>query len=339
MKRILITGGAGFIGSALVNEIAEESNGNTKITVLDNFRPGRPERLRKFMKSGFFSLIKGDVCDKKGWAGLGYFDEIYHLADILGTLRVAKNPTAVIKTAVEGASLAAAHASATDAKFFYASTSMVYGPKDPFTKEGAELSLGTHPVWAYAAAKICGEHIVREQMTKNGLRAIIGRFFNIVGPHQDPASNHVIAVFFRRAIANQALEIYGNGAQQRSFTHVKDAVRAVRLLTEMAGEISPEDSTVNISSGTSQITINEAAEKIIGITGFSKSNIPPDFRRIDLKEKYQGNYEDMRNRYPDTDRLERLLSNCPEWNPEKDVNTIFQSIYNDLMDARKNNEQ
>ena len=318
MKRIIVTGGAGFIGSALIRELYRRDKLEAcQITVLDNLSTGRGGRLDPFREAGGgkFRFVYGDTGDGQAWSKCGEAEEIYHLADIVGIERVTGHPSLTATKAVDGAKNAVRHSIYSGAKLFYASTSMIYGPGSPDTEEDLAPAFGNHPIWAYAAAKLIGEHIVRDAQRAHGLRAIIGRFFNVVGPGQDKGSGHVVPKLIDQALRGDRLTIYGTGQQRRSFIHVDDAAVAVCLLMEKLNAIPEEKRTVNITAGAPAITI-QALAKIISEAAGSPA------RKILMK--CAPGLDNTKTRQATGLRIREILGD--EWRPESYPGEIIRAI-------------
>ena len=323
MERIAITGAAGFIGSELIRTIWDKNinsgSGDFHITAVDNLSTGRADRISPYVGDKHFRFLFGDVTEKRTWTEVGPVSKVYHLADIVGIGRVTANPTATARTALRGISLATEHAAISGADLFYASTSMIYGPGNPVTNEDRPPAFGNHPIWTYAAAKMIGEQVVHEAERKHGLNAIIGRFFNVIGPGQSPDSGHVVARFFHQAKKNERMTVYGTGSDARSFIHVDDATEAITKLMAKIDEIPKEKRTVNIASGGQATSIADLAFEIKKITG-SKSivqvaKIRPGFADI---------FENTRIRAATGARLRELL---PGWDPDQDISEILERIH------------
>ena len=310
----VITGGAGFIGSAVIKEIRRQFSGVREIYVVDNLTSGKRSNLRT---AGFVNFIEGTVSGD-AWGLLPRkADFVFHFADILGTKRVSARPDICAFVAINGVLRAVEYAIRRDARFFYASTSMIYGPGTPVCLEGSPVVFGNHPVWTYSAAKYIGEMIVRDAVARQGLQAVVGRFFNVIGPNQSPGSDHVVAKFIDAAKADRPLEVYSHGTQTRSFTYIDDAAFAAVRLAIMATGKDPDDIIFNIAAGSPGISVDDLASLIIKKTGAgSHINYVP--------YPLGGRYDDSLSRVPNIDKLKKALGD--EWSPIKTVGEMIDKI-------------
>ncbi len=256
-RRIVVTGGAGFIGSNLAWSLCDEN----EVVVIDNLSTGRIENIAPIIDSRKMQFIKGSVTDlqlmKRVLAGV---DIVCHEAAIPSVPRSIADPISTNEAGVTGTltTLLAARDGGVK-RFINASSSSVYGdaPTLPKLEE-----MPTNPISPYAATKVAGETYCRLFNELYGLGAVSLRYFNVFGPHQDPTSQYaaVIPRFISKALLGEDLVVYGDGLQSRDFTYVQDAVRANILAAESA-----PPGNYNIASG-KQITIRDLASTILGIT-------------------------------------------------------------------------
>jgi len=262
-KRVVVTGGAGFIGSNLAWSLCDEN----EVVVIDNLSTGRIENIAPIIDSRKIQFVKGSITDlqlmKRVLTGV---DIVYHEAAIPSVPRSIADPISTNEAGVTGTltTLLAARDGGVK-RFINASSSSVYGDTPTLPKH-EEMS--TNPISPYAATKVACETYCRLFNELYGLSAVSLRYFNVFGPHQDPTSQYaaVIPRFISKAMSGEDLVVYGDGLQTRDFTYVQDAVRANILAAECSSSGS-----YNIASG-KQITIRDLASTIIRIAK-SKANV------------------------------------------------------------------
>lgn len=263
MKRILVTGGAGFIGSHLCERLLKEGN---DVICLDNYFTGSKDNIRHLIGNDHFELVRQDVI-------FPYFaevDEIYNLACPASPPHYQYNPIKTIKTSVMGAINMLGLAKRTKAKILQASTSEVYG--DPIIHPQVESYWGNvNPIGirsCYDEGKRCAETLFMDYHRQNNVRIKIVRIFNTYGPRMNPNDGRVVSNFIVQALKNENITIYGDGLQTRSFQYIDDLVEAmVRMMA------TSDDFTGPVNTGNpGEFTMLELAQKIIDLTG-SKSKI------------------------------------------------------------------
>ena len=326
---ILITGGAGFIGTHLSEYLL--SQGDHQITILDDFVTGKFDNIRHLVELPNYRLIVGGVTDTTLLEPLVVqADHIYHLAAGVGVRRIIEQPVETIETNINGAESVLKLAAKYHKKVLMASTSEVYGKstKVPFT-EGDDSVFGatTKSRWSYACSKAIDEFLSLAYHQARGLPVVICRFFNTVGPRQTGRYGMVVPSLVRQALNNEPLTVYGDGQQSRCFTHVKDSVRCqVALMNEpkAVGEV------FNLG-GNQEVTIEDLAKRIIQLSG-SHSEI----RYIPYEKAYTAGFEDMRRRVPDTTKLRNTIGYAPDSDLDsilKDVITYFERCETDRRNA------
>jgi UDP-glucuronate decarboxylase len=263
MKRILITGGAGFIGSHLCERLLREGN---EVLCLDNYFTGSKTNIKHFMDNPYFELIRHDVTAP-------YFvevDEIYNLACPASPIHYQYNPIKTVKTSVMGAINMLGLAKRIKAKILQASTSEVYG--DPAIHPQPESYWGNvNPVGirsCYDEGKRCAETLFTDYHHQNGVRIKIIRIFNTYGPNMHPNDGRVVSNFIVQALRGEDITIYGDGSQTRSFQYVDDLLEGMIRMMQTPDEIT---GPVNLGNP-KEFSILELAEKVISKTG-SKSKI------------------------------------------------------------------
>ncbi len=301
-KRILITGGAGFIGSHLANELVKDNN----ITVIDNFSTGSKDNIQSLVGNSNFEIVEGSILDKDLMEPLiKNCDIIYHLAAAVGVRLIVEDPVHTIETNIFGSEIILGLANEYKKQIFIASTSEVYGKseKAPFREQDDTVSGSTQmPRWSYACSKAVDEFLALAYFKQYGLGVVIGRLFNTIGPRQTGQYGMVVPRFVNAALAGEPIQIYGNGKQTRCFSYVKDVVEAmIRLMS------TPQafGNVFNIGS-TEEVTIEQLADMIIDISGSSSEK-----RFIPYEQAYGPNFDDMARRLPSVDKLEKVTGFKP----------------------------
>jgi len=306
--KILITGGAGFVGSHLAERLLRQGH---EVHAYDNLSTGSLLNVRPLRAHRKFRLTTADILEeKKLETAIRSADQIYHLAAAVGVRWIMENPVETIITNVRGTENVLAAAAKHGKPTLVTSTSEVYGKAMEVggrkkLAEGDDWTLGPTRVrrWAYACSKAMDEFLARAYFDEKGLPVVIVRLFNTVGPRQTGRYGMVIPNFVQRALLHEPIPIHGDGKQTRSFTHVADAVRA---MTELMKKPKARGEVVNIGSG-EVISIRGLAEKVLHMTG-SQSRL----KFIPYHQIYAEGFEDMRARTPDIAKLRRLTGYRPE---------------------------
>lgn len=297
--RILITGGAGFIGSNLVDALMEQGH---EVTVLDNLLVGKVSNIERHLESEHFHFVNGSILDLATLERLvRQVDLIYHLAAVVGVKYVVEDPLHAIVTNVRGTENVLELAFKYWAKTVVASSSEVYGKSAevPLSEESDRL-LGPTTVnrWSYSDAKAIDEYFALAYADR-GLPVSVIRYFNVYGPRLDPKGyGSVIAKFIGQALRNAPLTVYDDGSQTRSFTYVDDAVQAtIQAATgrEAAGKV------FNVGSNR-ETTINELAQKILQLTDSTS-----EVTHVPYSSAYGSDFEETRRRVPDVRRAKEVL--------------------------------
>jgi UDP-glucose 4-epimerase len=301
--RIVVTGGAGFIGSHLSEALLKAEH---EVVVLDDLSNGNQKHIAGLEGHPRFRFVQGSVLDSPLLKQLlEHCHVVFHLAAVLGVKNTVENPLQVIEGNIDGTRNILELAWEKQIKVVFASTSEIYGKngKLPFTEESDRV-LGPPQIhrWCYATAKAIDEHLCFAYADK-GLPVTIIRFFNTYGPRQTSTQyGGVIPKFIVAALNNQDITVYGNGEQTRCFTYIDDAVKGIMPCMDSAFD----KQVYNIGT-TYRITINDLAYKIKELTGSSSSII-----HLPYELAYGPGYEDMKDRLPDISKARRMLHYSPQ---------------------------
>jgi UDP-glucose 4-epimerase len=302
--RALITGGAGFIGSHLTDALLD--NGD-QVLILDNLSTGSFENIAHLKGRPGFEYFIDTVNNEPLLAELiDRSDVVFHFAAAVGVKLIVEQPVHTIETNVHGTEVVLKHANKKKKLVVIASTSEVYGKSEdvPF-REDSDLVLGPTPKhrWAYACSKAIDEFLALAYWKERKLPVIIVRFFNTVGPRQSGQYGMVIPNFVRQALAGEPITVFGDGQQQRAFTHVSDVVGA---LLKLVVEPQAIGQVINIGN-MQEITMYRLAERVRDLSG-SNSII----KLIPYDEAYESGFEDMPRRVPDLSRIKGLIGYEPK---------------------------
>ena len=301
--RILITGGAGFIGSHLTDRLVSEGHA---VTILDDLSTGRLENLAGAMDSGLVRFTEGSILDRPLVEEMvGRADMIFHLAAAVGVKLIMDEPSRSILTNITGTENVLTAALPRRTPCFVASTSEVYGKatKFPFSEDD-DLTLGAtrNLRWSYACAKMLDEFLALAYAREHGLPVVLLRFFNTTGPRQTGRYGMVLPNFVQAALEGRPLMVHGTGEQSRCFGHVKDVIEALMRLM-----VTPEAYGRVFNIGTDQeVTIRALAEQVIAATGSSSA-----IETVPYDSVYPVGFEDMARRLPDVSRLESVTGFRP----------------------------
>jgi len=312
--RALITGGAGFIGSHLAEELLK---GKDEVVIIDNLSTGSMENIKHLRGNKGFKYYIGSVTDEKLTSKLvRECDVIYHLAAAVGVKYIIDNPLNSIKTNVEGAGMVLELANKFGKKkTLIASTSETYGKnmdrKRAF-KETDDSVFGTStiPRWSYACTKKLDEFLALAYFKEKKLPVVIVRLFNTCGPRQTGRYGMVVPRFIKQALSGRPITVYGDGTQTRCFTYVKDTVRALIALMnceKAVGEI------FNLGNPES-ISINNLAKRVKKLAK-SESKIA----HIPYEKAYEKGFEDMMHRHPDITKIKKSIN----FSPKTDIDQII----------------
>jgi len=320
--RNLITGGAGFIGSHLAEELLRRGE---EVVIIDDLSTGRMNNINHLKVNPKFSYHIDTIMNKDLMRRLiKKCDIVYHLAAAVGVKYIIDNPLKSIRTNVGGTEIVLDLAySLGKKKVVLASTSEIYGKDRPgkrIFKEDDDRVLGTTTIsrWSYSCTKALDEFLALAYYREKGLPVVIVRFFNTCGPRQTGRYGMVVPRFVKQALSNEPITIYGDGKQSRCFTDILDAIRAIVSLSKnpkACGEV------FNIGNPDNKITINALAKEIKYATR-SKSPI----KHISYEKAYEKGFEDMRHREPDISKLKHFTG----FSPEIDIDMMLSRIIDSL---------
>ena len=312
--RVLITGGAGFIGSHLTEKLLSLG---WSVTCIDDLSTGSVDNLSAVRDNPRFLFYADTIFNRRLTTNLvSDADVVFHLAAAVGVKRIVDFPVQTIETNVEGSEIVLEAAAGKKKRIFIASTSEVYGKstKIPFS-ETDDLVLGStyNSRWAYACSKAIDEFLALAYHREKDLPVTIVRFFNTVGPRQTGRYGMVLPNFVRQALLNQPVSVYGSGEQTRCFGHVSDIIQGLLLLLDnnrTVGEI------FNLGN-TEEVSINDLAKKVIAACDSTSKIV-----HVPSSEAYGPGFEDMFRRVPDISKAREWLG----YEPRVNLDAIIQSV-------------
>jgi UDP-glucose 4-epimerase len=299
MMTSLVTGGAGFIGSHLVEALLAQGR---RVVVLDDLSTGSLSNLEAVRNHPSLRFVHNSITNERCLGELlDEADEVYHFAAVLGVRRVLEQPQRTVATNVEPVETILRRLSNQPKPLFLASTSEVYGknPKSPLAEDD-DLVFGstTRSRWVYACSKAIDEYLALAQHQRDGLPVVIGRFFNVVGPRQSGRLGMVLPSFVDRALAGGPLVIHGDGKQVRCFAHVADVVDAILKLMACPAAYGR---AFNLGSDT-PVTMRELAEAVLRLI-----NPTATIELVSYEEAFPAGFEDIRSRIPDLGRVRQTI--------------------------------
>jgi len=314
--KVLITGGAGFIGSHLAEEHLKRGD---EVYIIDDLSTGSMENIRGIKGLSNFHYHLDSVTNHQLMAELvDLCDAVYHLAAAVGVKLIVESPVKTIETNIRGTEVVLHHAAKKRKRILIASTSEVYGKRDrvPFS-EGDDLVMGatTKGRWSYACSKAIDEFLAIAYWKEKKVPTTVARLFNTVGPRQTGRYGMVIPNFVRQALKGEDITVYGDGSQSRCFTHVSDVVGALIRLIESRKAVGE---VYNIGSDR-EVTILELAQRVKSLTG-SDSGIV----FVPYDQAYEEGFEDMLRRVPDLSKIHNLI----DYQPTFDLDEILKSVIN-----------
>lgn len=312
--KVLITGGAGFIGSHLAEAHLKRGD---DVYIVDDLSTGSMENIRRIKGQRNFHYYLDSVTSHHLMAELvDLCDAIYHLAASVGVRLIVESPVKTIETNVRGTEVVLHHAAKKRKRVLITSTSEVYGKRDrvPFSEDDDLVMGATNKGrWSYACSKAIDEFLAIAYWKEKKVPTVIARLFNTVGPRQTGRYGMVIPNFVRQALRGEDITVYGDGSQSRCFAHVSDVVGAlIRLI-----ECRKADGEVYNIGNNKEVTILELAERIKSLTG-SDSRIV----FVPYDQAYEEGFEDMFRRVPDLSKIHKLI----DYQPSLDLDQILESV-------------
>ena len=318
MSKFLITGGAGFIGSHLVDALIQRGD---SVVVLDDLSTGRHDNLRQHTGSTDVEFVLGSILNEALVDDVvRRCDYVIHLAAAVGVNLIVERPLESLATNIRGSEIVLEKCHKYGRKVLVASTSEIYGKNtsDALSEEDDRI-LGS-PLktrWSYSEAKAIEEVLAHAYWREKGLPTVIVRLFNTVGPRQVGSYGMVIPRLVEQALRGQPITVYGSGDQTRCFCHVSDVIGA---LLGLMSERDAEGRVFNVGSQ-SEISISDLARRIIEVTGSTSEIV-----QVPYDEAYEAGFEDMQRRRPNTARINELMG----WSPTRDLETIIKDVAADI---------
>ena len=310
--RVLITGGAGFIGSHLADHYVSAGH---EVSLLDNFSTGSQTNIAHL--AGTVTTTDGDI------RNIDLIDQltkdadlVLHMAAALGVNTILESPLESMSTNITGSEVVLNAATKYNKRIIIASTSEIYGknPKQPLSETDDRVVGAPQKIrWTYSDAKAIEEAMAFALHQEKKLAVTTVRLFNTVGPRQTGRYGMVVPRFVQAALKNEPITIYGDGTQSRVFCHVADAVQAISTIAQTDSTIGD---VYNVG-GIGEVSIKELAEKVIAITG-SQSTIT----YTSYSDAYPAGFEDIQRRVPDISKIESAIN----WAPTKDLDQIISDI-------------
>ncbi len=312
----LVTGGAGFIGSHLAEELLKRGE---EVFVIDNFSTGGRENIEALLPDPNFHLTVDSILNEETVEKLmKECQQVYHLAAAVGVKLVMERPVETLETNVRGTEIVLKYANKYQRRVFIASTSEIYGKhKDHSLKEDDNRVMGSirKRRWAYACSKSLDEFLALAYYDEYRLPVVIARYFNTVGPRQTGAYGMVVPRFVQNALKGEPITVHGHGNQSRCFTYVTDIVKATLALMDhpqAVGEV------YNIGSE-EEVTIKDLAKRI---KKMAKSSSPIVY--IPYEKVYGKGFEDMERRKPDITKIKKLIRFTPTYPLEQTLELIIE---------------
>ena len=323
--RVLITGGAGFIGSHMSDALIRQGH---QVTIVDDLSTGRMENFEHLRAMPHFQFVIESVMNETVLDRLvSECDIIYHLAAAVGVELIVNRPVEVIERCVLATDVVLRVANRYRKKVVLASTSEIYGKNTqiPFQEESDRiLGSTTKSRWSYSCSKAIDEFLALAYFKESGLPIVIVRLFNTVGPRQTGQYGMVVPRFVEAAVAGEPITVYGDGEQSRCFGHVSDVVRAIIELSQLPAAVGEIYNVGNEQ----EISIMGLAERVKEITGSAS-----DIVKIPYNEAYEAGFEDMTRRVPDLTKVKAAIGYEPKVQLDEIIRQLAGLIRGDSSSA------
>jgi len=326
--KILITGGAGFVGSHLADKLHNEGH---EITIIDDLSTGRYQNIAHLEGKERFHLIIDTILNERLMEELvRNADRVFHMASAVGVKLIMEHPVKTIETIFRGTDVVLGLCARFRKRVLIPSTSEVYGKSSqvPFAEDNDILKGSTSKHrWAYACAKELDEFLALAHWKETGLPVVVVRLFNTVGPRQTGQYGMVVPNFIKSAVRGEPLIVHGDGEQSRCFGHVLDVVEGLTKAIE-----TPEcfGQVMNIGNA-EEVTIKQLAEKAIEMTGSTS-----EIKYIPYEEAYGEGFDDMRRRVPCLKKAKRLLGYQPTRTLDEIINDVAEEFRDELKSETAN---
>ncbi len=317
--KYLVTGGAGFVGSHLVDELVLRGD---SVIILDDFSTGRRENISHHEGNSLVHIVEGSILDISIVDKLtSQADRVFHLAAAVGVFNIVQHPLESLTTNIKGSENVFESCLKHNKPVLISSSSEVYGKNtSDLLDENSDRVVGAPQKirWSYSDAKAIDESMAIALHQQKGLETRIVRLFNTVGPRQVGRYGMVVPRFVESALTSKPLTIFGNGKQTRCFGHVADVIRAILLVDDNAETIGKP---INVGSS-DEISIHDFAQKVIEITNSSSEIVFVPYDQI-----YSFGFEDMERRVPDTTKLRSITG----WTPKNSIQDIIQDCMKSIQ--------